>query len=542
MPIYSYSTSNLSLTNGGRVSASTFGQGNAESVEITATGDMTIDGENSDGSPSGVTSGVGSGAVGDAGGVTIFTSNLTLTNGGIIDASTLGQGNAERVEITATGDMTFDGQGSQGFPSSTTSVVGSGAVGDAGGVTISTSNLSLTNGARVDASTFGQGNAGNVEISATGDITFDGETLQGLASGAYSLVNLSAEGNSGGININASSLTLTDGGVVSTNTGSKGNAGNVTINAKDIFISGEGLLGFSSGVFANALISDGNGGNINIFTEGLTIADGGAIEASNFDSSGNFDPGTGDPGNISIEANSINLTNQGRIEAATQSTTGVSGIINLQVAENITLQNNSFISARAFNNANGGNLNIDTAFIVAFPNGNNDIIANAQQGNGGNININAESLFGIRERLLNDSTNDINASSEFSLDGTVEITTPDINPVQGTTELPTNIVVPEQTTAQACQANRELAAQNELNITGKGGIPPAPELPLDSRNIFIDGETNNDPVIPKPIETSQGKIQPARGVKIAKSGDIILTAYRTNNSGERIPDRTYCNN
>ncbi|MDJ0592052.1 MAG: hypothetical protein QNJ72_19025 [Pleurocapsa sp. MO_226.B13] len=120
------------------------------------------------------------------------------------------------------------------------------------------------------------------------------------------------------------------------------------------------------------------------------------------------------------------------------------------------------------------------------------------------------------------------------MDGTVNINTPDINPLQGVTELPTNIVEPEQTTAQACQANREVAAQNGLNITGKGGIPPAPDLPLDSHNISVNGQYHTTFSIPEPIETSQGKIQPARGVIVTESGEIILTAYRTDNRGERI--------
>ena len=39
--------------------------------------------------------------------------------------------------------------------------------------------------------------------------------------------------------------------------------------------------------------------------------------------------------------------------------------INLQVAKNIFLDNNALISARASENADGGNLNIDTEFIIA---------------------------------------------------------------------------------------------------------------------------------------------------------------------------------
>ena len=95
------------------------------------------------------------------------------------------------------------------------------------------------------------------------------------------------------------------------------------------------------------------------------------------------------------------------------------------------------------------------------------------------------------------------------------------------------IFSPEQTTAQACSVNRESTAQNGLTVKGKGGILPAPDLPFDSQNVSINGEFNPISTIPEPIETSQGKIQPARGIKVTESGEVILTAYRTNNQGDK---------
>jgi len=549
------STNNLTLTNGGRVGALTLGQGDAGSVDITATGDLTFDGEDSGGFPSGATSGVAPGAVGNAGGVTISTNNLTLTNGGWVDASTLGQGNAGLVNITATGDLTFDGENSEGFPSGATSLVDTGAVGNAGGVTIFTNNLNLTNGGYVDASTLGKGDAGSVDITAIGDITIDGETLAGFPGGATSLVNPGAEGNAGGVTISTTNLNLTNGGSVDASTFGQGNAGIVTIDASEsIFISGA-IERFRSGISANALNGNGNGGDVNVTTNQLTIANGGTIEASNLDNIGGEDtPGTGQPGNIFIKANNIDLVDTARIDAATQSETGESGKIDLQVAEDITLQENSFISAQAFKNADGGNLNIDARFIIAYP-GNgvgNDLVATADAGKGGNIDLNVQQLFGLQSgnaiyrnnKFIPNNTNDLDASSNIDgLGGNITINTSDINPVQGATELPTNVVELGETRQQACEANRDGTAKNGLTIKDKGGVPPAPDLPLNSQSISINGEI--DPTIsaiPEPIETSIGKIQPARGIKVTKDGRVILTAYRTNNAGERIPEiKPNCN-
>ena len=344
----SITTGSLEAINGGDIDASTFGQGNAGAVEITATGDLTFDGETSEGFQSGVTSQVNSNAEGDAGGVTISTSNLTLTNGGLVSADTFGQGNAGAVEITATGDLTFDGETSEGFPSGVTSQISPNAVGDAGGVNISTSNLTLTNGGRVAADTLGQGNAAAVEITATGDLTFDGENSGGFPSGVTSLVNSDAEGDAGGVNISTSNLTLTNGGRVAADTLGQGNAAAVEITATgDLTFDGENSGGFPSGV--TSLVNsdaEGDAGGVTISTSNLTLTNGGRVDASTLgqgnaaaveitatgdltfdgENTEGFPSGVtsqvnpnavGDAGGVNISTSNLTLTNGGRVAADT---------------------------------------------------------------------------------------------------------------------------------------------------------------------------------------------------------------------------------
>jgi len=38
----------------------------------------------------------------------------------------------------------------------------------------------------------------------------------------------------------------------------------------------------------------------------------------------------------------------------------------------------------------------------------------------------------------------------------------------------------------------------------------------------------------------KGKIQPARGINVTESGEVILTAHRTDNAGDRLPEERYC--
>ena len=491
----------LSLTEAGTIRSSISGSGNGGNILINAKNDLSVV-SNSE-SLSFIAADINSSGTGDAGNIEINTPSLVLDRG-IISADVLEEGS-----------------------------------GNGGNLEINTSSLFVDQGV-ISADVLGEGNGGTIKISATDSIELSNVGL------IQANVIEGSNGNGGDLTIDTKQLIINDGSRIAARTLGNGNAGTVTINASELInLSGTGefIVGdldnfVRSGIFTNALIESGKGGNINLTTDQLTISDGAIITASNFSSlaeeNGGSTPGTGEPGIINIIANSLSLENEGRIEAVTQAETGTGAEINLQVADSIFLSGDSFISAEALGNANGGNLTIDTKFIVAFE-GNNDIIASAEQGQGGNIDITAESLFGIKASTLNPSTNDINASSDFGLDGSVSIDVPDVTSLQGISELSTNIVVPEETPAQACRANREIAAKNGLTVKGKGGVPPAPELPMESLNAYVNGQSNNSiSTIPQPLETSIGKIQPARGIKVTEKGGIILTAYRTNNQGDRL--------
>ena len=504
---------NLSIKDGASITGRVFGQGNSGNINVNISDTILIDGEAPiEGSfatfPSAIiTEAVGEGNTGD---INITAQNLLLFDGGEIsaDAGSIENmgipGNAGNINITAE-TITMDGFGTK----ISSDVIF--AEGNGGQLNIATDSLSLINGGLLSASVSGAGNAGNITIQAQDRVLIDseGEILAEIITGTSNagnieintsklsiidsgvaistsiisgdgdagninisadlieiqetsfidaqVINSTALGTAGDINIETDKLVLRDGSQITANTAGIGNAGNLTINARESIELSGATEDFRGGLTALA-VGTGNGGNISVNTNELTIKDGATVTASNFPSFENSTrpPGTGQPGDINIQANSISLQNEGRIEAKTQSEIGEAANINLTVAEDITLRNNSFISARALNNANGGNLTIDTDFIVAFPsNGNgNDIIASAERGEGGNIIINAESLLGIAEgaAIEGNNSNDIDASSRFSLDGTVAINTPDINPIQGASQLPINIVVPEETTAQACQS------------------------------------------------------------------------------------------
>ena len=553
------STDNLAVTNGGQISGSVSdGLGDAGNVNITAK-EILIQGEATrPGLVSIISSDVQGESEGNGGNINITTDSLVLEEGGQVSSSTLSEGNAGTININAANNISING-GNGNITSRISAVALNNLIGRGGSIIINTSNISVTNEGDISTVSTGQENAGTISVT-TDNFFIDNGTLNTTNSG---------QGDAGTISITVSDqFTATNGSLILANVGNTieaptvGRVGNIEIIAQEISFDnnaqiqagafsgataeGSGSVsltasesisftGLNTGIFSNNDPgSFGNASDAILSAPLINFKDGAIVTSVNL--------GEGNGGNVIIEADNLSLENGNTISAATVSGTG--GNVTLDIAENITLQDNNslesnnLISARATEDANGGNININAQFIVAFPNQNNDIVADAEQGNGGNITINAESLFGISEGVAveGNGTNDIDASSQFNLDGNVTIDTPDINPIQGTTELPSNIVVPEQTTAQACQANREVAAKNGLTVKGKGGVPPAPDLAMDSQNIYINGEDANSlSGIPPAIATSNGKIKLARGIKVTEDGGIVLTAYRTNNSGERLP-------
>ena len=171
------------MEDGGKIDSSTFGIGNAGSVNIIVRDSLIFDGVGLNALlpngtfgqvESGAFSRVEPGAVGNAGGVTIESGSVEVTNGAIVSAATLGRGDAGSVNITARDTIIFDGQDLDGFPSGAFSEVEEGATGNAGGVSIETASLEVTNGAEISSSTLGRGNAGSVEIAVSEAARFDG--------------------------------------------------------------------------------------------------------------------------------------------------------------------------------------------------------------------------------------------------------------------------------------------------------------------------------------------------------------------------------
>ena len=517
--------------------------------------------------------------LGNAGNLEITIQSLLVKNGAQITTNTRGKGNAGNLTVNAK-NVKLIGRTSDNLISSRLSATARPALpineereatfntpqlGDAGNLNINTDTLLVEEGAFVSTQTLGKGDGGDLNINADdiqliGTNPVNGDIIGGLTTSAGG----EGIGNAGNLTINTNSLLVKDGAQVSTITTGKGKSGNLTVNARDIQLIGTTPNAqFSSGLFAQSqpltvinsegkLVLDidsnkllGDAGNLNINADTLLVKDGAVVSVDSL--------GEGIAGNIDINADSVQL-DKGNIFAITFFTNG--GNINLDIADLLLMRNGSQISSTSGSRSatgDGGNININSpnGFIVATPNQNNDITANAFQGKGGRVKIDAAGIFGMNsvsrnelEKLSPDDlnpyqlpTNDITAISQQNpdLSGFIEIITPEISPENALTQLPTT---PVDTTITNTCSNKNYA-QSSFTITGKGSLPPSPFEPLTGRvnqtklaTLDEVEETKLEPRSSRQINKKPEikQIVEAQGWIRNKNGEIFLVANPPQNN------------
>ncbi|BAY13820.1 S-layer family protein [Calothrix sp. NIES-2098] len=416
---------------------------------------------------------------GAAGNVLITTPQLNIDRGGYIFNRTFSKASAGNIVIN-TDDMRVNGF-ALGDPSPFRSVsqilAASYAGGQGGNIAISTQNLSVLAGANIAARPYNSGKGGDLNIKA--------DTIQvttaGSPSGNYfSLISTATfgSGNAGNLNIDTRTLSVQGGGRVSASSIVLGNAGSLTINASEsIDVSGVkdaqnpsyiGTAVRPVGFFSN--ISKANAGDTTINTPIFNITDGATVFVQNL--------GSGTAGTLRINANTLKLHNTANISASTKA--GEGGNINLQLRDILLMRQGSFVSAEAGGSGNGGDITIAAPVIVGLEN--SDIIANAVQGRGGNIQITTQSILGLEYRDQLTPENDITASSQFGLSGTVQVNTIGIDPNSGLVELPANVTDPSQKIATGCAARQG----SRFVATGRGGLPQNPTQQVTSDRTWSD--------------------------------------------------------
>ena len=543
----------VTVTDGSQVAAKTLGSGGGGTLTINASEEVIVSGESVKPLIEDVsrltTRTEGSGT---AGNLTITTPKFIVQDGAQVSAGTRSEGAGGTLSIRASDSVEVNGTSTNGQVVSrlTTRTEDNGAAGD---LIITSGKLVIRNGGEVSAGTLnGTGAGGSLTVNASDSVEVIGFSIGKDDTSVSRLTTRTrSAGNADNLTINTRKLVIRDGGQVSAGTGfgSTGNGGDLTVNASEyVKVIGEVMIpdGSVKSRLTNRTENNKGTGNLKITTGDLIVQDGAEVGVNSIILR------SGQPGNLEVAARSIKLDNRATLTARTGSVDG--GNITLQVQELLLLRRNSQISATAGiaqAGGNGGNITINApdGFIVAVPDENNDIAANAFTGKGGNVQIEAQGIFGLtlrsRQELqtllrtkdpkelnpANLASSDITAISRTnpSFSGQVTINTPDVDPSRGLVNLP---AVPIDTeVAQACTPGAS-QAQSEFVITGRGGLPPNPGDALSTDAVMVDLVTLNLEVAPastpalSPRSTSStpAPIVEAQGWVIDAKGNVTLTA------------------
>ena len=372
---------------------------------------------------------------GNSGNIQINAANsIFLSGGSLLGTSTLlGQGDSGDIILKAGETISFEGE--NGIPSGAVSVGGSlpsvltgNSKAEGGAITIEARSLFLTNNAILTSGTVGQGDAGNITVRTSNSVSLDNSFISSSVGDPLSA------GNGAEINIQTRMLSLTNGAEISSSTTGIGNAGKININASDsVNISGFSRssvdlsilsffgidpsslfgykndlpAGYSSGLLTSTeTTASGRGGEIRVTTDALRIADGGVLSARTQNAANG--------GNIFVKVNTLEAIDGGQI-LTTAFSSGRAGNITVEATDSVTLSGTDptysarlaqfgqqivdptspasglFANTTEGSSGNGGSIFIDPQTVIVRDGA--SIAVNSQgTGAGGDITLQAGSL------------------------------------------------------------------------------------------------------------------------------------------------------
>ena len=514
----SVTADSLQILDGGDISASTFADGNAGNLNVDATR-LYISGNGAIGF-TGIASQANVGA-GHGGSVSVTADTLEIGAQGNISTSTSAAGNAGDVSVDAT-EVRISGNGAAGF-TGIASQANVGSTGNGGSVSVTADTLEIGTQGDISTSTFAAGKAGNVSVDAT-RLYISGNGAAGFT-GIASQANVGSTGNGGSVSVTADTLEIGAQGNISTSTFAAGKAGDVRVDATEVRISGNGAAGFTGIASQVDVRSTGDGGSVNVIADLLDIHNGGKIATSTF--------GSGKGGNVSVQSDTIELSDLGEVTAVSTSTKNA-GNISIVANDTIRLSNNSRVTTEATRasggnielkapsfielidsqvessvfgppGTKGGDINIDPRFLIL--DGSN-ILAKAKEGRGGNINV-------VADYIIRSAGSEINAQAgPTGIDGTVVLSTPEIDLQKGLVELPVAFFDVASQVRGSCEARRSVG-ESAFTEVGRGGLPP--ELGAGMPAFYTLGADGNET-----IDAHDGKTTEYEGLFATPAAGVAL--------------------
>ncbi len=386
------STKDLIFRDGGQIASRNYSSGDSGDVTINASNSVQVIGSaplNPRFLSSIFLTVNGRDSSGKAGDLTISTKDFIASDGGLISTASYGLGDGGNITLNAD-NIDLSGV-DRDFGGATDLRVGSFSGGDGGSLTVNTRKLTVRDGARINGTTIGEGNAGNIIINASEMIDVNGGIITSSATSpdlrsVINNFNTEPTGQAGNININANNFTIRDGGIVSVGNDGPTDAGSLIVNASSLFVDNQAVLS------ANTKL--GEGGNIVLNLRDFLILRNNSLINTEAE-------GTGRGGNITINSPLI---------AGFQ---------------------NSDITASAAQ-GNGGNVNITTSGIFGLKlrdelTPESDITASSELGVSGTVQINNVSInpsSGLVElpASVSDQSEQVTAGCSTNSDGTLVAT------------------------------------------------------------------------------------------------------------------------
>ncbi|WP_299484868.1 filamentous hemagglutinin N-terminal domain-containing protein [Acaryochloris sp. IP29b_bin.137] len=352
----------------------------------------------------------------------VVRSDVTLTNGAIVDVSGTGNGsiavNARNIEISGNLDISkrrstlqsgvgLGVQSGNNPPSDITlnatdalkisdrgvvlSTVGLFATGNASNISIQAGSLLLENGSGINTTSLGEGDAGDITIDVRDGINLNNSGINSVL--ITILESAPARGNSGKINIKARSLSLANGSGLQTSTLGIGDAGDIVVNARDfVSLDNTRLTGTTRRTQIITSVDDGGegkGGTINIQTHKLSLKNGAQLSA------GVAPGGEGIGGEILIDAtDSVVISGfseengfSSRLITTTEAgAIGAAGDIRVDT-DIFRITDGAVVSAQTLNASPGGDITINANSFEALDGG-QILTTTSSNGDAGNIKLN----------------------------------------------------------------------------------------------------------------------------------------------------------
>jgi filamentous hemagglutinin family protein len=294
-------TSRFTAQNGAFAVTSTTGTGRGGSLTVNAKESVLLD-------SAGLITGNRPGSTGVAGNLTINTRNLGLQNSAVALTSTAGAGASGTLTVNATESVELIGGDIfyiLGIPLNTSLTTTTVSPANAGDIMINTGRLTVSEGARVSASTYSPGQSGTVHLTASDSVTVTGTSADPRFP-SFIRTNSAGSGDAGDINIATPRLIVDSGARIAVDSLASGKAGNLEIAAPSMRLLNFGTL--------SAQTAAGNRGNITLTTGSLQMRGNSAITTNA--------TGTATGGNIAITADTITALENSDITANAQQGSG----------------------------------------------------------------------------------------------------------------------------------------------------------------------------------------------------------------------------